>query len=51
MELKRKITTKFKKDFKKYRNNSEYISEFEKVVKKIAQQEKLPEKYKDHPLK
>jgi mRNA-degrading endonuclease YafQ of YafQ-DinJ toxin-antitoxin module len=36
VELKRKITIKFKKDFKKYLNKKYYITEFEKVVKKLA---------------
>ena len=51
MELKRKITSKFKKDFKRYINNNEIIEEFEKVVTILVKQEKLSEKYKDHVLK
>ena len=51
MELKRKITTKFKKDFKKFLKSEDIITEFEKTVKILAQMEKLPIKYKDHALK
>ena len=36
MELKRKISTQFKKDFKKYRNDLLTVSEFEKIVKLLA---------------
>jgi mRNA-degrading endonuclease YafQ of YafQ-DinJ toxin-antitoxin module len=36
MELKRKITTQFKKDFKKYVNDKEILEEFEKVLKILA---------------
>lgn len=51
MILKRKITNQFKKDFKKYRHNKSFVEEFEKVIKILCNQEKLPAKYKDHQLK
>ncbi len=50
MKLERKITTQFKKDFKKYRNDLDIVFKFEEVAKKLANWEKLPEKYKDHKL-
>lgn len=51
MKYARKITTQFKKDFKKIRNNLSIVEDFELVVKIIADWEKLPAKYMDHKLK
>ncbi len=50
MNYQRKLTTQFKKDFKKYRNNQDIVDEFEIVVKLLANWEKLPAKYYDHKL-
>lgn len=51
MELKRVISSRFKKDFKKIKNNKALIEEFEKVVLILANWQELPEKYLDHQLK
>jgi len=47
----KKITSQFKKDFKKIKNNQALITEFEKIVDMLANNEALPVKYNDHKLK
>jgi mRNA-degrading endonuclease YafQ of YafQ-DinJ toxin-antitoxin module len=36
MEFKRKLTTQFKKDFKKYVNNKKVLDEIDEVLKILA---------------
>ncbi len=42
--------TKFKKDFKKIRNDRGIVEEFQKIIKKLVEEKKLEEKYNDHAL-
>ncbi len=42
--------TSFKKEFKKIIKRGYDISQFNKVVDMLANEEKLPEKYRDHNL-
>lgn len=48
--LDRKVSTRFKKDLKKYEHKKEVIKELNEVLKLLLFKEKLPEKYKDHDL-
>lgn len=48
--LKLKGSTRFKKDFKKYRHNQFLIEEFETIVILLRKKKKLPEKNRDHTL-
>lgn len=45
-----KFTSKFKKDFKKAKNQGRDISKLREVLNKLACQESLPEKMHDHVL-
>lgn len=44
-------TSQFKKDLKKAKKNNKDILLLDNIVKNIAKNKKLPEKYKDHKLK
>ena len=45
-----KKTTQFKKDFKRILKQGYDIKELENVIRKLANQEKLEERYCDHQL-
>lgn len=49
--LKVRYSSKFKKDFKAIIKRGYDTSLFEKVVGLLREQQELPEKYSDHPLK
>lgn len=49
--LKVRYSSKFKKDFKAIIKRGYDTSLFEKVVCLLREQQELPEKYSDHPLK
>ncbi len=44
-------TSQFKKDFKNAEKQGLDMDELKTVIKMLADGEKLPEKYRDHPLK
>jgi mRNA interferase YafQ len=46
-----KLSSRFKSDYKKIKNNKRFVIEFEKVVGRLEHWEKLDKKYKDHELK
>ena len=46
-----KPTTKFEKDLKRVEKRGYIIDSLTEVIKKLADGEKLEEKYQDHPLK
>lgn len=48
--LKPEPSHRFKKDLKKYQHNKTVQKAFDKVLKLLVKEEKLPEKYLDHPL-
>ncbi len=43
--------TRFKKDFKKIKNDKKLVWEFLKIINFLVEWIKLPEKYQDHQLK
>ena len=45
-----KLTSKFKKDYKLLKKRKKDLELLKEVVKKIAMQEPLDEKYRDHEL-
>ncbi len=49
--LKIKRTTQFKRDFKKILRQGYDISKLAEIIEKLANNEKLPAKYRDHELK
>lgn len=51
MIYKIKFTSKFKKDLKLAKKQNRDIEKLMDVIEKLANDEKLDEKYKDHPLK
>ena len=44
-------TTAFKGSLKKYRHDEKLLEELEKVVLLLLNEQKIPEKYRDHELK
>lgn len=48
--LKPKITTRCKKDLKKFKHKQSIIDEFNEVLKKLLKRKELDLKYCDHPL-
>lgn len=46
-----KYTSSFKNDIKKFKKDEDALNEITDVIKKIANDEILDEKYKDHNLK
>lgn len=48
--LKPQPSHRFKKDLKKYQHNQMIKEAFDAVLKLLINEEKLPEKYLDHPL-
>lgn len=46
----RKITSRFKSDFKKIRHNEDIVKEVEEIIIMLEEWIPLPEKNKDHPL-
>ena len=48
--LKPEPSSRFKKDLKKYQHNKSVKEAFDRVLKLLVREEKLPEKYLDHPL-
>ena len=48
--LKPEPSHRFKKDLKKYQHNKAVKEAFDEVLKLLVKEEKLPEKYLDHPL-
>jgi mRNA interferase YafQ len=48
--LKIQITTRFKRDLKKFKHNQSVIRELDNVLKILAQRKELPSKYQDHNL-
>lgn len=42
--------TRIKKDIKKFQHKKEILKEFNEVLKLLLAEQKLPEKYADHPL-
>ena len=48
--LKPEPSHRFKKDLKKYKHNKTVKEVFDVVLKLLVKEEKLPEKYLDHPL-
>lgn len=48
--LKLELSHRFKKDLKKYQYNKVVKEAFDTVLKLLVKEEKLPEKYLDHPL-
>ncbi len=44
-------TTQFKKDFKRYKNNKEFIELLFRLICRIAEGESIPEEFDPHPLK
>ncbi len=51
MTLDIKFTSQFKKDLKLAKRQNKPTEELFKVIEKLANQETLDPKYKDHPLK
>ena len=45
-----KYSTHFKKDLKLYKYNKTVLAELEKVLDSLIKGEKLPDKYRNHPL-
>ncbi len=43
-------TTKFKKDYKRYRNNPKKVEKLFEILRKLEQEEPLPPENKPHPL-
>ena len=43
-------TTKFKKDYKRYRNNTKKVEKLFEILRKLEQEEPLPPENKPHPL-
>ena len=43
-------TTKFKKDYKRYRNNPKKVEKLFEILGKLEQEEPLPPENKPHPL-
>ncbi|WP_296256505.1 type II toxin-antitoxin system YafQ family toxin [uncultured Ezakiella sp.] len=50
MKYKIKFTSRFKKDLKQAKKQGKDIEKLFDIVEKIAKDEKLDEKYRDHPL-
>lgn len=45
-----KYSNKFKKDYKNIKKRGLNINDMKKVIEMLANNEKLPEKFKDHDL-
>lgn len=45
-----KPTTRFKKDFKRYRHDVEKIKLLESIVKMLENEQEIPSRFKPHPL-
>ena len=50
MKYKIKFTSRFKKDLRQAKKQGKDIEKLFDIVEKIAKDEKLDEKYRDHPL-
>ena len=44
-------TSQFKKDYKRFKNDKEFIATLMGVVKLLAEGNQIPEEYNPHPLK
>ncbi|MDD5197239.1 MAG: type II toxin-antitoxin system YafQ family toxin [Candidatus Gracilibacteria bacterium] len=45
-----KLSSRFKSDYKKLKNNKRFIQEFERVIGLLENGERLEKKYRDHNL-
>lgn len=45
-----KPTTRFKKDYKRYKHDVEKIKLLESIVKLLENEQEIPSKFKPHPL-
>lgn len=45
-----KPTTRFKKDYKRYKHDVEKIKLLESIVKLLEDEQEIPSKFKPHPL-
>ena len=45
-----KLSSRFKSDYKKLKNNKRFIQEFERVIELLENWERLEKKYYDHNL-
>ena len=45
-----RFTSKFKKDFKKYRHDQLFLTQFNLVINLLLTAEPLPKRYKEHKL-
>ncbi|MDD2565981.1 MAG: type II toxin-antitoxin system YafQ family toxin [Candidatus Gracilibacteria bacterium] len=45
-----KLSSRFKSDYKRFKNNKRFIKEFEKVIDLLENGKKLEKKYHDHNL-
>ena len=44
-------TSKFKKDYKSFKNDKEFVETLMGIVKLLAEDNQIPEEYNPHPLK
>ena len=44
-------TSKFKKDYKRFKNDKEFVETLMGIVKLLAEGNQIPEEYNPHPLK
>ncbi|MFV0267759.1 MAG: type II toxin-antitoxin system YafQ family toxin [Draconibacterium sp.] len=46
-----KVSSQYRKDLKKYRNQSQKLAKLQVILKMLASDESLPQKYRPHYLK
>lgn len=46
-----RLTSQFKRDLKRFKNNSRVIDKLDHVIKLLASEQKIPSKYKPHKLR
>ena len=44
-------TSQFKKDYKRFKNDKEFVETLMEIVKFLAEGNQIPEEYNPHPLK
>ena len=44
-------TSQFKKDYKRFKNDKEFVETLMGIVKLLAEGNQIPEEYNPHPLK
>ena len=44
-------TSQFKKDYKRFKNDKEFVETLTEIVKLLAEGNQIPEEYNPHPLK